>query len=407
MALLAELGSLTLEFTRLSQLTLDPKYFDAVQRISDLMYEKQNQTKIPGLWPVSVYLAAESFNADSVFTLGGMADSAYEYLPKMYLLLHGRIDEYRSMYQTALGTAKKYLVFEPLLPPATRRDSLTPSLLGIDDTPLLLGTARASGPDNYVRIEPEGQHLACFAGGMIALGTRAMQRHQTAEENAADLLMAARLTEGCMWSYRATVTGIGPEVFHTKTCRRGQAALSHGQRGDWVGERGNCEWNRDDWISAVRRQQKGIGDQVQTLLQPENAPEQYEEFIRMKRLTEGFTEVTDPRYMLRPEAVESLFVLWRITGDSKYREQAWAMFESIVPLTRTDIAFAGIVDVTMRADPAKGEKIMHIDRMESYWTSETLKYFYLIFAQTDLVSLDEFVFNTEAHPLRWQARSVT
>lgn len=31
--------------------------------------------------------------------------------------------------------------------------------------------------------------------------------------------------------------------------------------------------------------------------------------------------------------------------------------------------------------------------------AETLKYFYLIFSPPDLISLDEYVFNTEAHPL--------
>lgn len=32
--------------------------------------------------------------------------------------------------------------------------------------------------------------------------------------------------------------------------------------------------------------------------------------------------------------------------------------------------------------------------------AETLKYFYLIFSPPNLISLDEYVFNTEAHPLR-------
>lgn len=32
--------------------------------------------------------------------------------------------------------------------------------------------------------------------------------------------------------------------------------------------------------------------------------------------------------------------------------------------------------------------------------AETLKYLYLIFSPSDLISLDDFVFNTEAHPMR-------
>lgn len=32
--------------------------------------------------------------------------------------------------------------------------------------------------------------------------------------------------------------------------------------------------------------------------------------------------------------------------------------------------------------------------------AETLKYFYLIFSSPDVISLDEYVFNTEAHPFK-------
>ena len=28
-------------------------------------------------------------------------------------------------------------------------------------------------------------------------------------------------------------------------------------------------------------------------------------------------------YILRPEVIESYFVLWRLTGDAKYREWGW------------------------------------------------------------------------------------
>jgi mannosyl-oligosaccharide alpha-1,2-mannosidase len=40
----------------------------------------------------------------------------------------------------------------------------------------------------------------------------------------------------------------------------------------------------------------------------------------------------DPRakhYLLRPETVESLFVLYRLTGDQKYRDWGWEIFLAI------------------------------------------------------------------------------
>lgn len=81
--LVAELGSMSLEFTRLSQITGDIRYFDAIQRITDQFDEQQMRTHLPGMWPVNVDARNLDFTYDSGFTVGGMADSLYEYLPKV------------------------------------------------------------------------------------------------------------------------------------------------------------------------------------------------------------------------------------------------------------------------------------------------------------------------------------
>ena len=51
---LAEIGSLSMEFTKLAQLTKEPRYYDAVARITNEFEIWQNHTKIPGLWPTFV-----------------------------------------------------------------------------------------------------------------------------------------------------------------------------------------------------------------------------------------------------------------------------------------------------------------------------------------------------------------
>jgi len=81
--LVAELGSLSLEFTRLSQLTGEPKFFDAIQRITNGFDKQQNITRLPGMWPVNVNARELEFREDTGFTLGGMSDSVYEYLAKV------------------------------------------------------------------------------------------------------------------------------------------------------------------------------------------------------------------------------------------------------------------------------------------------------------------------------------
>ena len=81
--MVAELGSLSLEFTTLSRLTKDDKYYDAIQRVANEFQKAQNSTKLPGMWPVFANARTLSFSGHTTFTLGAMSDSLYEYLPKV------------------------------------------------------------------------------------------------------------------------------------------------------------------------------------------------------------------------------------------------------------------------------------------------------------------------------------
>ena len=97
--------------------------------------------------------------------------------------------------------------------------------------------------------------------------------------------------------------------------------------------------------------------------------------------------------LLRPETVESLFIMWRRTGEQRYREWGWDIFEAIERHARVaGGGYAGIRDVTAARPVQDG-------RMESFFTAETLKYLYLLFGDGDATPLHSHVFNTEAHPL--------
>jgi len=69
------------------------------------------------------------------------------------------------------------------------------------------------------------------------------------------------------------------------------------------------------------------------------------------------------------------------------------MFESIINATSTEHGHSAIYDVLDGAH-------YQIDEMESFWLAETLKYFYLLYSTPDVISLDEWVLNTEAHPFK-------
>ncbi|KAI9837788.1 MAG: hypothetical protein M1819_006722 [Sarea resinae] len=362
MVLVAEIGSLTLEFTRLSQLTGDPKYYDAIQRITDEFEKNQNNTALPGLFPVVINAQTLSFTDAGMFTIGGMADSLYEYFPKQHLLLNGLTPQYRNLYETSLQAMKTHLFFRPL---------------NKDDQELLFPGDASISAQKEATLSPRAQHLSCFAGGMVALAAKAFSKPR-------DLIPARKLLDGCVWAYESQPSGLMPEILHLVPCDA----------------QTQCEWDEKSWHRGIAVRQKEIRERARQddrEVIEEPAPSQIARIIKDQRLTPGVTSVDDRRYILRPETIESLFVLYRTTGDPGLRDTAWRMFNAIERATRTKIAHAGLDDVTvvpaayspmgMGGGNGKGKS----DRMESFWLAETLKYFYLIFAPEELVSLDDFV----------------
>ncbi|CAI5666389.1 endoplasmic reticulum mannosyl-oligosaccharide 1,2-alpha-mannosidase [Oreochromis niloticus] len=103
----------------------------------------------------------------------------------------------------------------------------------------------------------------------------------------------------------------------------------------------------------------------------------------------------DRHNLLRPETVESLFYMYRFTKDTKYRDWGWDMLQSFNKYTK--VSGGGYTSINNVRDPlSPGPR----DKMESFFLGETLKYFYLLFSDDmELLSLDKYVFNTEAHPL--------
>ncbi|KAM0247903.1 hypothetical protein ACHAQJ_009650 [Trichoderma viride] len=343
--LVAEIGSLTMEFTRLSIITRDPKWFDAVQRVMDSMAGQQDSTALPGLWPLVVSAEAEIFNTGNMFTMGAMADSVYEYLPKMSALMGGQLRMYQEMYEKAATAAIKHVLYRPMTPK--------------NEDILISGSAKSE--NGKISLDPQGQHLVCFLGGLMTLGGKMFNRAQ-------DLSAATKLVDGCIWTYNALPHGIMPETFHMLPC----PSLD------------GCKWDEQAWKKDVLRH---ANDADAT---------DVDDIIKRNRLPQGFTSIPDRRYILRPEAIESVFVLYRATGRADLLDSAWTMFDSINRATSTKLANSAVWDITIPQD----QEPERADSMESFWLGETLKYFYLIFSEPDVISLDEYVFNTEAHPFK-------
>jgi mannosyl-oligosaccharide alpha-1,2-mannosidase len=248
---------MSLEFTRLSQLTGDPRYFDAVQRIANVMESEQMQTKIPGLWPVVFNAQTQSFKDEREFTLGGRADSMYEYVPKEYIILGGNSEQHRRMYIEWIGAAQEHLFFRPM----------NPDNLDI----LIAGSARVD--NDGIVLKPEGQHLTCFLGGLIALGSKVFGR-------TADLDVARKLVDGCVWAYDSTATGIMPEIFTAIPPTSKSGAKN--------------KWDKARWLDAINTAWPiGSEDEVK------DKDARAEKVVEALRLPKGMPKVNDQRYILR------------------------------------------------------------------------------------------------------------
>ncbi|KAJ5505588.1 Glycoside hydrolase family 47 [Penicillium expansum] len=525
---LAEIGSLSLEFTRLAQLTKRDKYYDAIARITNELEKIQDSTSIPGLWPLRVNaqgcskyskdiprviaalhasrtplstttmtrkpyaaptdlesylkliprdinaeleghaqpvndtraaseasiqareqntLSADKCNGglglpnsprDNGYTMGGMADSTYEYLPKEYLLLGGLNEQYLDMYKKAATAARKNLLFQPMVK-------------GGRDIRFMASTAPMT-PGKVTELTPtdleyDGTHLTCFVGGMFAIGAKAFGID-------GDLELAAKLTDGCVWAYESTQTGIMPERFRLLPCEKGSACewdqarfeagvarysrvdpgaghsfrtgeSSYEQRVNMIAHippQGSASGtvpipmpgslNPHDSDVLVKRDGFAVGKHAEaSSIAPIQTPTPSEAGLQNRdaprstsspasphiaevgkdHLPAGMISIPSPNYYLRPEAIESVFIMYRLTGDESWRRKGWQMFEAISKYTRTELANAAINDVT-------AQKPVHKDTMESFWLCETLKYFYLLFSDPSVVDLDKYVLNTEAHP---------
>jgi mannosyl-oligosaccharide alpha-1,2-mannosidase len=349
------------------------------------------------------------------FTVAALADSTYEYLPKEYMLLGGQNEQYRTMYEKAMDTAREYLLFRPMLPDNNDVRFFAQVM-----------ASEATTNKSALNYRYEGSHLGCFTGGMLGIGAKIFGLE-------GDLSLAKKLTEGCVWAYGATTTGIMPETFTMLPCESMET----------------CKWNetryydvidpfaaiREQSLKALEAQLADSGtprkDHVEsplstlipklpeegiplitrdidvpmpgelTLSKPPSGdePEASGEFapakpltheqvaekrIKEERIPRGMAELSSRLYILRPEAIESVFIMYRITGDEHWRQKGWQMFTSIERSTWTQLANSAIRDVT-------SEVPQYTDEMESFWLGETLKYFYLLFSEPSVVSLDEYV----------------
>ncbi|ORX57557.1 seven-hairpin glycosidase [Hesseltinella vesiculosa] len=134
----------------------------------------------------------------------------------------------------------------------------------------------------------------------------------------------------------------------------------------------------DGCMTAWEKMPTGLAPEAWSWVDESQRLETFPNDVRLAMQTFGFIP-QDKSYDLRPETLESLFYFYRITGDKSYQDKAWKIFKSIDTYCKVQYGYSRVLDTT---------------------ANDTFKYLYLIFSDPELVSLDKYVFNTEAHPFK-------
>ncbi|KAJ2932969.1 hypothetical protein H1R20_g4131, partial [Candolleomyces eurysporus] len=328
--LLAELASCQLEYKYLSKLTGRPEYYERVENVMTHLYAAD---QYHGLFSERWLFNGSA--TDQHYTAGGGTDSAYEYFLKQYLLT-GDLKAKEQYLKSMEGMINKMLFVTP-----------ERGLLYLTD---IFG--KEEKPDDQL------EHLSCFLPGLLALGAQQLddlppktrQLHQWAAEG---------LAYTCWVLYADQRSGLGPD----------NAKMVNGGR----------------WVDKLKKwEEEGAHGKPPGLRapRPEKDVTKRDYFYSSWRGT----------WLMRPETIESIYLMWKTTGDKVWRERGYAIYQAIEKHTKTTYGYSSVSTVDSSA-PAL------TDDMPSYFLAETLKYLYLLFDDDDPISLDQWVFNTEAHPL--------
>nr|XP_010963789.1 PREDICTED: mannosyl-oligosaccharide 1,2-alpha-mannosidase IA [Camelus bactrianus]XP_015095959.1 mannosyl-oligosaccharide 1,2-alpha-mannosidase IA [Vicugna pacos] len=180
-SILAEFGTLHLEFIHLSYLSGNPIFAEKVMNIRRVL---NNLEKPQGLYPN--YLNPSSGQwAQYHVSVGGLGDSFYEYLLKSWLMSDKTDLEAKKMYFDAVKAIETHLI------------------------------RKSSNGLTYIAewkgglLEHKMGHLTCFAGGMFALGAHDAPKGLTEHY----LQLGTEIARTCHESYNRTFMKLGPEAF--------------------------------------------------------------------------------------------------------------------------------------------------------------------------------------------------
>ena len=182
-AVLAEVGTLQVEFRYLSKATGDAKYARAANRVFDVLGKQRPPNGLFG-----IHVSTSNALVSGQVTFGALGDSFYEYLLKVWLQGDRTEARYREMYDAAVDGV-------------VRKIWKTSAPSGLSFLADLHGS----------RTEDKMDHLACFMAGALALGAYTDPRGRDSPRARRDLRMGQALGYTCYQMYKRHATGLSPE----------------------------------------------------------------------------------------------------------------------------------------------------------------------------------------------------
>lgn len=304
----AEATTLQLEMKYLAKLTGEEHYWEKAEHVMKVVDDNVPED---GLVPIFIYAETGTFRGENI-RLGSRGDSYYEYLIKQFLQTSQQEPVYQEMWNESMAGIKKNLLTYS-----------SPNKY----------TVLAERPNGLKRdLSPKMDHLVCFLPGTIALATtkgvplsQAKAQKNWGPDQEEDMRLADELMKTCWGMYKSTPTGLAGEITF---------------------------FNLHDPPIMY--------DSLPQLEKP-SAPEV--DFPKANDADSDFiVKGSDAHNLQRPETVESLFYMYRITGDEKYRQWGWEMFEAFIKHTAVEDGegFSSLSSVLKEPPPMR-------DNMESFW----------------------------------------
>lgn len=300
----AEAATLQLELKYLTKLTGETEYWEKAEKVMKVIDDNGMED---GLLPIYIYANDGNFRGNNI-RLGSRGDSYYEYLIKQYLQTSKEEPIYEELWDEALNGVRKHLI--------TYSSPSRFTVLG----------ERPEGLQGS--LSPKMDHLVCFMGGTIALGAtggitevEARKLSSWSAKKDEEMKLARELTHTCWGMYKVMATGLAPEIAHFNIDSPPLPEDAPHQAPMNFDDPENQEWKKDFIIKN-----------------------------------------NDNHNLQRPETIETLFYMWRITGEEMYREWGWEIFKAFV--NHTAVADGGGFTSLSNANILPPQTK---DNMESFW----------------------------------------